>query len=215
LNEVLGEIHKQKIVAIIRGDSTDLIESTVESLYQGGIRLVEITMNTQGALNGIERIKQAFPEMLVGAGTVLDSETARSAIVAGASYILTPTLKASTIEVGNRYNVPVIPGVLTPTEALTAYEAGAKMVKIFPIRSLGPKYISDLHGPLPHLDMMAVGGISLDNASSFIKAGSCALGIGSSLVDNTLVQQGDFTEIEKRARRFVETLNTVPSPNRN
>jgi 2-dehydro-3-deoxyphosphogluconate aldolase / (4S)-4-hydroxy-2-oxoglutarate aldolase len=215
LNEVLGEIHKQKIVAIIRGDSTDLIESTVESLYQGGIRLVEITMNTQGALNGIERIKQAFPEMLVGAGTVLDSETARSAIVAGASYILTPTLKASTIEMGNRYNVPVIPGVLTPTEALTAYEAGAKMVKIFPIRSLGPKYISDLHGPLPHLDMMAVGGISLDNASSFIKAGSCALGIGSSLVDNTLVQQGDFTEIEKRARRFVETLNTVPSPNRN
>jgi 2-dehydro-3-deoxyphosphogluconate aldolase / (4S)-4-hydroxy-2-oxoglutarate aldolase len=215
LNEVLGEIRKQKIVAIIRGDSTDLIESTVESLYQGGIRLVEITMNTQGALNGIERIKQAFPEMLVGAGTVLDPETARSAIVAGASYILTPTLKASTIEVGNRYNVPVIPGVLTPTEALTAYEAGAKMVKIFPIRSLGPKYISDLHGPLPHLDMMAVGGISLDNASSFIKAGSCALGIGSSLVDNTLVQQGDFTEIEKRARRFVETLNTVPSPNRN
>jgi 2-dehydro-3-deoxyphosphogluconate aldolase / (4S)-4-hydroxy-2-oxoglutarate aldolase len=215
LNEVLGEIRKQKIVAIIRGDSTDLIESTVESLYQGGIRLVEITMNTQGALNGIERIKQAFPEMLVGAGTVLDSETARSAIVAGASYILTPTLKASTIEMGNRYNVPVIPGVLTPTEALTAYEAGAKMVKIFPIRSLGPKYISDLHGPLPHLDMMAVGGISLDNASSFIKAGSCALGIGSSLVDNTLVQQGDFTEIEKRARRFVETLNTVPSPNRN
>jgi 2-dehydro-3-deoxyphosphogluconate aldolase / (4S)-4-hydroxy-2-oxoglutarate aldolase len=215
LNEVLGEIRKQKIVAIIRGDSTDLIESTVESLYQGGIRLVEITMNTQGALNGIERIKQAFPEMLVGAGTVLDPETARSAIVAGASYILTPTLKASTIEMGNRYNVPVIPGVLTPTEALTAYEAGAKMVKIFPIRSLGPKYISDLHGPLPHLDMMAVGGISLDNASSFIKAGSCALGIGSSLVDNTLVQQGDFTEIEKRARRFVETLNTVPSPNRN
>jgi 2-dehydro-3-deoxyphosphogluconate aldolase / (4S)-4-hydroxy-2-oxoglutarate aldolase len=215
LNEVLGEIRKQKIVAIIRGDSTDLIESTVESLYQGGIRLVEITMNTQGALNGIERIKQAFPEMLVGAGTVLDPETARSAIVAGASYILTPTLKASTIEMGNRYNVPVIPGVLTPTEALTAYEAGARMVKIFPIRSLGPKYISDLHGPLPHLDMMAVGGISLDNASSFIKAGSCALGIGSSLVDNTLVQQGDFTEIEKRARRFVETLNTVPSPNRN
>jgi 2-dehydro-3-deoxyphosphogluconate aldolase/(4S)-4-hydroxy-2-oxoglutarate aldolase len=215
LSQVLSEIKKHKLVAIIRGDSIQSCEATVNSLYKGGIRIVEITMNTPGALRGIERIRETFPEMVVGAGTVLDAETARSAILAGASFLLAPTLKTSTIELGNRYNVPVVPGVFTPTEALNAYEAGARMVKVFPIRNLGPKYISDIHGPLPHLEIMSVGGISLANAESHLNAGSCALGIGSSLVDDTLVQNGDFQEIEKRARRFVDILDGVESSKRN
>jgi 2-dehydro-3-deoxyphosphogluconate aldolase/(4S)-4-hydroxy-2-oxoglutarate aldolase len=209
----LEEIRRAKLVAIIRSHSTEGLENTVRSLYQGGIRTIEITMNTPGALRGIERVKEMYPDVLIGAGTVLDSETARLAILSGAGFLLTPTLKKDTIETANRYQVPIIPGVMTPTEVLTAYEYGAKMVKIFPIRQLGPKYLTDLQGPLPFVEIMAVGGISLENAASYLQAGACSLGIGSSLVDEKLVQLGDFTEIERRAASFVEIVNKVQSPN--
>ncbi|WP_102272510.1 bifunctional 4-hydroxy-2-oxoglutarate aldolase/2-dehydro-3-deoxy-phosphogluconate aldolase [Cytobacillus massiliigabonensis] len=202
----LDEIKREKLVAIIRSHSSEGLENTVRSLYQGGIRAVEITMNTPGALNGIERVKQLYPDLLIGAGTVLDSETARLAILSGASFLLTPTLKHQTIEIANRYNTPIIPGVLTPTEALTAYEYGAKMVKIFPVSHFGPKYLTDLKGPLPFIETMAVGGISLDNVHTYFKAGANSVGIGSTLVNDQLVQQGDFGEIEKRAAQFVESV---------
>ncbi|UTE77458.1 bifunctional 4-hydroxy-2-oxoglutarate aldolase/2-dehydro-3-deoxy-phosphogluconate aldolase [Rossellomorea sp. KS-H15a] len=203
-SQVIQWIEQHQLVAIIRITSTDEVESVVNSLFKGGIRIVEITMNSPGALRGIERVKEAFPDMVVGAGTVLDPETARSAILAGADFLLTPTLKKETIEMGRRYDVDVIPGVLSPTEALTAYEYGASMVKIFPARTFGPSYIRDLHGPLPQLKCMAVGGIGLDNALSYIEAGAVGLGIGSSLVDERLILSGDFAEIEERARRFVQ-----------
>lgn len=202
--QVIQKIEQHQLVAIIRITSTEEVETVVDSLFKGGIRIVEITMNSPGALQGIERVKEVFPNMVVGAGTVLDPETARSAILAGADFILTPTLKKETIEMGRRYDVPVIPGVLSPTEALAAYESGASMVKIFPARTFGPSYIRDLHGPLPQLKCMAVGGIGLDNAQSYIEAGAVALGIGSSLVDERLILSGDFAEIEERARRFVQ-----------
>lgn len=205
----LEVIRKTKLVAIIRSQTLVGLEETVRSLYQGGIRAIEITLNTPGALSGIEHMKEQFPELLIGAGTVLDSESARLAILSGSSFLLTPTLKKETIETANRYHVPIIPGVLTPTEVLTAYEFGAKMVKIFPIRHLGPKYLSDLRGPLPFVETMAVGGISLENAADYLTAGASALGIGSSLVDEKLVKQGDFAEIERRAARFVEIAQKV------
>lgn len=207
MDETLQKINEEKIVAIIRSSSSDKLESTVKSLYDGGIRMVEVTMNTPGALNGIERIKALYPDMLVGAGTVLDAETARMSILSGASFILSPTLKESTIEMANRYNVLMIPGVFTPTEVLLAHEYGAKMVKVFPIRSLGPSYITDLSGPLPYIKTMAVGGISLENAEEYLKVGANSLGIGSSLVDDKLIQKGDFREIEKRAASFVKIVN--------
>lgn len=213
MNAVINEIKNNQIVAIIRADSTEALEYTVESLYKGGVRIVEVTMNTPGALKGIERLKNLYPELVIGAGTVLDPESARLAILSGASFLLAPTLKESTISVANRYNTPIIPGVLTPTEALTAYEYGAKMVKVFPVRSLGPSYISDLKGPLSQLDIMAVGGISLSNAEDFLNAGTCSLGVGSSLVDNKLIAKGDYVEIEKRAKAFVEIVNRFKSPN--
>ncbi|WP_223634629.1 bifunctional 4-hydroxy-2-oxoglutarate aldolase/2-dehydro-3-deoxy-phosphogluconate aldolase [Planococcus sp. 4-30] len=204
---VIEQVNKHKIVAIIRTDSIDELEQTVESLYKGGIRIVEITLNTPGALEGISSLQNKYPDLIIGAGTVLDPESARQSILAGASFLLAPTLKESTITMANRYNTFVVPGVLTPTEALAAYEYGARMIKIFPARSVGSKYISDLKGPLSQIDIMAVGGISLTNAEEFLKAGSSALGIGSSLVDNKLVKQGEFGEIEKRARDFVELVN--------
>lgn len=209
--DILDEIKRTKLVAIIRSNSLDGLENTVESLYKGGIRVIEVTMNTPGVLNGIEKMKTFYPDLIVGAGTVLDSESARLAILSGANFLLTPTLKQETIEVANRYNVPIVPGVYTPTEVLTAYEYGAKMVKIFPIRSLGSSYLSDLKGPLPFIQTMVVGGISLENAEEYLRAGASSLGIGSSLVDDKLVQQGNFAEIEKRAARYVEIVNKVNS----
>lgn len=200
---ILDSIKKHKIVAIIRTDSLADLELTVESLYRGGIRIVEVTLNTPGALEGIESLTKKFPDLVVGAGTVLDPESARQSILSGATFLLAPTLKESTLHMANRYGTFIVPGVLTPTEALTAYEAGARMVKIFPARSVGPNYIKDLKGPLPHIEVMAVGGISSDNAEAFFKAGCSALGIGSALVDNKLVKQGNFQEIEKRAKEFV------------
>ncbi|MEH7239328.1 bifunctional 4-hydroxy-2-oxoglutarate aldolase/2-dehydro-3-deoxy-phosphogluconate aldolase [Bacillus sp. JJ1562] len=205
----LEKIKMLKLVAIIRNKSAKGLENTVKSLYEGGIRAIEITTNTPGAFKGIEWIKENYPDVLVGAGTVLDSETARLAVLSGAEFILSPTLKKETIETANRYDITIIPGVYTPTEILTAYEYGAKMVKIFPIRQLGPKYIRDLMGPLPFLQVMAVGGISIENAGDFMNAGAVSLGIGGSLVDEKLVQLGDFKEIERRAASFVQLVNKV------
>lgn len=211
---IMEEITEEKIVAIIRSESTENLIKTVDSLYKGGIRVVEVTLNTPGALKGIENLKALYPNLIIGAGTVLDSETARMSILSGASFLLAPTLNQKTIETANRYDVPLIPGVFTPTEALTAYEYGSKMVKIFPIRKLGPAFITDLNGPLPFIRTMAVGGISLENAKEYLDAGAASLGIGSSLVDDNLVRKGNFEEIERRAMRFVEIAKEVHSESR-
>src|SRR5690606_22099862 len=148
---VISQVNKHNIVAIIRTDSINELEQTVQSLYRGGIRIVEITLNTPGALEGIASLQGKYPDLAIGAGTVLDPESARQAILAGATFLLAPTLKESSIAMANRYNTFIVPGVLTPTEALTAYEYGARMIKIFPARSVGSKYITDLKGPLSHL----------------------------------------------------------------
>ncbi|WOV88091.1 bifunctional 4-hydroxy-2-oxoglutarate aldolase/2-dehydro-3-deoxy-phosphogluconate aldolase [Sporosarcina oncorhynchi] len=211
MKTIMEEITEEKIVAIIRSESTENLIKTVDSLYKGGIRVVEVTLNTPGALKGIENLKALYPNLIIGAGTVLDSETARMSILSGASFLLAPTLSQKTIETANRYDVPLIPGVFTPTEALAAYEYGSKMVKIFPIRKLGPAFITDLNGPLPFIRTMAVGGISLENAKEYLDAGATSLGIGSSLVDDNLVRKGNFEEIERRAKRFVEIAKEVHS----
>lgn len=214
LNLTLETVRQEKIVSIIRSDSTENLVKTVDSLYKGGIRVVEVTLNTPNALKGIESLKALYPDLLIGAGTVLDAESATLSIMAGASFLLAPTLKKSTLEAANRYDIPVIPGVFTPTEALTAYEYGAKMVKIFPARQLGPSFFKDLQGPLPQIQTMAVGGISLENAKDYLTAGATSLGIGSSLVDNDLILKGDFEEIERRAAEFVRIADAMRTSKR-
>jgi len=206
LLSILQKIKQEKIISIIRADSITEIEEVVSALYNGGVRVVEITLNTPGALKGIEVIREKFPEMLVGAGTVLDEETARLAILSGASFLLAPTLDENSIRLANRYNVPLIPGVLTPTEIQKAYEYGAQVVKVFPISTLGPGYIKDIKGPLPHVSVMPVGGVDLDNINEYLEAGSFAVGIGSSLVNNQLIKQKQFEEIEKRAKQYVDVV---------
>ncbi|WP_407271341.1 bifunctional 4-hydroxy-2-oxoglutarate aldolase/2-dehydro-3-deoxy-phosphogluconate aldolase [Radiobacillus sp. PE A8.2] len=203
---MLKTIKQHSIISIIRTDYSNELVEVADHLYEAGIRVVEVTMNTPGALRGIEQIKEKYEDMEIGAGTVLDAETARLAILSGASFLLAPTLSKKTIEMGNRYHVPVIPGVFTPTEVLTAYELGAQVVKVFPVGSLGPNYIKDLKGPLSHVDMIPVGGVSKENAQEFLKAGSFALGVGSTIVSNQLVKEKNFAEIGKRAKQFVDVV---------
>lgn len=212
MNSTLAELRKEKIVAIIRLDSIDEIIETAHTLFRSGIKAMEIALDNPKGLKAVEKVKEQLPDALVGVGTVLDPETARLAITSGADFIFTPTLKKETIEVANRYHVPIIPGVLTPTEVLAAYEYGVDTVKIFPIRPFGPKYISDIKGPLPFVDVMPVGGVSIENAEEYLNAGASILGIGSSLVDSKLVHQGNFDEIERRARKLVDIVNKRKAP---
>lgn len=204
MEKIINKIKKHKIISIIRINESSQIESIVGSLYKGGIRVVEVTLNTPNAFEAIKKIRKIYPDMIVGAGTVLDEMSAKLAIDSGASFLLAPILDKKTIELANRYNILIVPGVLTPTEALTAYNYGARMIKIFPARSLSPSYISDLKGPLPQLDIMAVGGISLENAEEFLSKGCSSLGIGGSIVNNYDIEKRNFLAIENKAKEFVE-----------
>lgn len=207
MNNILEIIKEEKIISIIRLSNSEEIPQAVESLQRGGIRLVEITFNTPNALKTISDLKNRFSNLHVGAGTVLDAASARSAIEAGADFLLAPTLNRETIQTGNRYNIPVIPGVYTPTEALNAYEYGAKMVKVFPARSVGISFAKDLKGPMPFIDVMAVGGINPENSGEFLNNKWDAVGIGSSLVNDDLIKESQFEVIESQARTLVNQKN--------
>ncbi|HCS73817.1 MAG TPA: 2-dehydro-3-deoxyphosphogluconate aldolase [Clostridiales bacterium] len=207
--DILKTLGDCKLVSIVRGVEEKDALATADALYQGGIRAIEITMNTTGALRMIEKVKDSFEDkMMIGAGTVLDSENAANAITAGADFILSPTLSLKVIETCNRYSKLAVPGVLTPTEILTAWEAGAQLVKVYPARVFGPKYIKDIKGPLPQVEIMPVGGVSLENASDFIKNGAYALGIGTALVNPEWTSKGDFDKLIKAAEAFVSAVKT-------
>jgi 2-dehydro-3-deoxyphosphogluconate aldolase/(4S)-4-hydroxy-2-oxoglutarate aldolase len=200
------------IVAIIRGQKPELTAPICDSLLSGGVRAVEVTLNTSGALEMITWLAANYgKEMMIGAGTVLDGPSARVAILAGASFVLTPALNPETVTMCHRYGIPIFPGAMTPTEVLTAWELGVAAVKVFPAGRLGPSYFSDLHGPLPQADLMAVGGVTVENAGQFIKAGAVALGVGGELVSRALVEAGDMKGIEQRARAFVEAVREARS----
>jgi len=206
--EILTAIVDIGIVPIVRAESPSSAIRAVEAVINGGIRAAEITMTTPGALQALEKLAGELGERIVlGAGTVLDPETARACILAGAQFIVTPTLRPATIEVARRYSRVIIPGALTPTEVLTAWEAGADMVKVFPCDNVGgPKYIKALKAPLPQVEMIPTGGVNLETAGAFLKAGACAVAVGSELVDSASVRSGGFDVIEDRARRFLEAI---------
>jgi len=206
--EILTAIVDIGIVPIVRAESPSSAIRAVEAVINGGIRAAEITMTTPGALQALEKLAGELGERIVlGAGTVLDPETARACILAGAQFIVTPTLRPATIEVARRYSRVIIPGALTPTEVLTAWEAGADMVKVFPCDNVGgPKYIKALKAPLPQVEMIPTGGVNLETAGAFLKAGACAGAVGSELVDSASVRSGRFDVIEDRARRFLEAI---------
>lgn len=206
-DKVLATIREAGVIAIVRGISSENLIAVADALRAGGIRAIEVTLNTPDALNMIQELRKRYgSDTLIGAGTVLDSETARAAILAGACFIISPSFDRRMVKTCHRYGVLAIPGVLSPTEVLNAWEEGATAVKIFPADCLGPKYIQDLRGPFPHVDMIPVGGISLDNVTEFVKAGAMAVGVGGELVDKRSISEGRFTTITERAVAFTEAV---------
>ena len=201
---IIAGIKQEKVVAVIRKANQTNIVPILEALAEGGIHHVEITAETRQVVSLIEKaVSEVDTSIKVGAGTVLDPETARSVLMAGAAFIVSPTLNIETMRLCQRYGVEHIPGVLTPTEILTAYENGARMVKIFPADSVGPNYIKNIRGPLPHVTAMVTGGITIDNMKDYLQAGSAAVGIGSNLVNaTTITTEEDYRLLTERAKAY-------------
>ncbi|ASN04439.1 2-dehydro-3-deoxyphosphogluconate aldolase [Virgibacillus necropolis] len=202
-------IKTNKIVAVIRHADEHNIVPILEALSKGGVKVVEITAETANVGNVIEAaVNHVHEEVCIGAGTVLDPETAKAVLLAGAEFIVSPTLNTDTLKLTNRYGVLNIPGVLSPTEILTAYEHGAKMVKIFPADTFGPGYIKNILGPLPHVQAMVTGGITLENMNEYLDKGSVAVGIGSNLVNAKMLEtEKDYRQLTINAEHYVAKLN--------
>ena len=196
------------IVPIVRTNSAESAVKSIEAVYAGGIRSAEITMTVPGAVKALEKLADALGDkMVLGAGTVLDPETARICILAGAQFLVTPALRVSTIEVAHRYSKVICPGALTPTEVLTAWEAGADFVKVFPCSNMGgAKYIKALKGPFPQIEMIPTGGVNLDTAADFLKAGSAAVAVGSELIDAQTIKDGNYEIFTERAKQYLEVV---------
>jgi 2-dehydro-3-deoxyphosphogluconate aldolase/(4S)-4-hydroxy-2-oxoglutarate aldolase len=206
--EILSFIAGIGIVPVVRTPSAESAIRSIEAIHRGGVRAAEITMTVPGAIRALEKLADQFGDtIMLGAGTVLDPETARACMLAGAQFFVTPTLKLSTIEMAKRYSKVICPGALTPTEVLTAWEAGADVVKVFPANAMGgPKYIKALKGPLPHIEMIPTGGVNLETAGEFLKAGACAVAVGGELVDSKLIKEGRYDEMEARARQYLQVI---------
>lgn len=192
------------VVAVVRSESSESLVKVVEALADGGVTAAEITFTVPDALDVIRDAKKAIGDALVlGAGTVLDPETARAALLAGAEYLVSPTFNPDVIRLCRRYDKVVMPGAFTPTEVLAAWEAGADVVKVFPADAVGPSYLKALRGPLPQIRLMPTGGVDLNTAEAFLKAGACCLGVGGSLVEPQAVAAGDFARIQDLAARYI------------
>ena len=195
------------VVAIMRANSSDQLLGAAKAVLEGGVAAIEVTMTTPGALDVVRQATAEFgKEVLFGVGSVLDAETARAAILAGAQFVVCPTLKLATIELCKRYSIPVVPGAYTPTEILTAWEAGASAVKVFPANAGGPGYIKAIKAPLPQVSLSAVGGVNLETTAEFIRAGADFVGVGGELVNQKLLDSCDFAAITERARGFCEQV---------
>jgi 2-dehydro-3-deoxyphosphogluconate aldolase/(4S)-4-hydroxy-2-oxoglutarate aldolase len=205
--EVLSRIAEVGILPVIRAQSADEAIQVVEAIREGGVDVLEITMTVPGAITVMEKLAARFSDVLIGAGTVLDAETARACMLAGARFVVSPSLNLGTIEMCRRYSVPVMPGALTPTEVVTAWEAGADVVKVFPCGALGgASYLKSLKAPLPQIELIPTGGVSTKTAADFIQAGALALGVGADLVDLKAVREGNARQVVEKAREYVKIV---------
>lgn len=195
------------IVAVVRSPEGSVLVDVAQALLEGGVEVVEITFTVPAAHRVLEAVRSALGEkILLGAGTVLDPETARIALLSGAEFIVAPTLNLKVIETCKRYGKPVIPGAYTPTEILTAWEAGADIVKVFPADVGGPAYLRAIRAPLPQIRLLPTGGVNLQTAAEFLRAGACALGVGASLVEPKAIANRDFDRITSLAREYVRIV---------
>jgi 2-dehydro-3-deoxyphosphogluconate aldolase / (4S)-4-hydroxy-2-oxoglutarate aldolase len=198
------------IVAVIRVNNASELMDTTIALNQGGVKALEITMTSPGALEVIsEASKKLGTEALLGVGSVLDAETARLAILAGAKFVVGPVLKPDVIQMCKRYNILCIPGAFSPTEIITAWENGADVVKVFPATKLGPSFIKDILGPLPQVKLTPTGGLNLENTAEYIKAGASFVGVGSSLVDKRLITEKKWNELSTLASKYIEAVKNA------
>jgi 2-dehydro-3-deoxyphosphogluconate aldolase / (4S)-4-hydroxy-2-oxoglutarate aldolase len=211
-DRTLARILESGIVAVVRSDSSEPLVKAARALAQGGVTAIEVTFTVPGAIDVIRQVSHELGDSIVlGAGTVLDPETARAAILAGAEYIVAPTLNHEVIRLCRRYDKAVMPGALTPTEVLSAWESGADVVKVFPADVGGPAYLKALRGPLPQIRLMPTGGVDLTTAESFLNAGACCLGVGSALVEPKALAAGDFARIRDLAAQFTAIVRQCRS----
>lgn len=208
-----GDLHRvlhSGIVAVIRSSSSEQLVEVAQALYEGGIDVLEVTFTVPRVLEIIAAVRQALgSKVLLGAGTVLDTESARAAFLAGAEFLVSPVVNKDVISLCNRYDKLVMPGAFTPTEVLTAWEAGADVIKVFPADVGGPNYLKSLHGPLPQVRLLPTGGVNLDTIGDFLRAGACAVGLGGALVEPKAVEAGDMARIRDLAAKYVAAVKTT------
>ena len=211
IDEVLEIVHTHQIIAIVRLNDLSMAIDLSRALLAGGIRALEFTLTNPDAIKALTEVKAALPEFdrgeaVIGIGTVLNADQARASIEAGAQFIVSPATNLATIEVCRQFKVAVMPGALTPTEILTAWEAGASAVKVFPARSVGPSYLKDVREPLPFLRLIPTGGIDRDNLKDYMQNGAFAVGVGSNLIDKQLVAAHDWGALAARAQAWMQAL---------
>jgi len=211
MNETLSQIADGGVVAVLRGVDADQLVAIAEALQAGGVDVVEITADTPAVTDLIGTLTDTFDDLVVGTGTVLDAETAQATIAAGASFVVSPSLHEDVIETCNRYGVVCAPGVMTPTEAIRGYQAGADFVKVFPAKTVGPAHLGAMKGPLGQIPMMPTGGVGPDNAGDYVKAGAFAVGAGGALVDYEAAARGDYEVITETAREFTRVVEDARS----
>src|ERR1700739_2941409 len=204
------------IVAVVRSPDSQQLVEVARALADGGVTVVEITMTVPDALDVVRAVRRALGDrVLLGAGTILDPETARAALLAGAAYLFAPTVHFDVIRLCQRYGKLVMPGAFTPTEILSSWEAGADIVKVFPAEVVGPAFFKALRGPVPQIRLMPTGGVDLTTAAAFLKAGACCLGVGGHLVDPRAVAAGDFNRIRDLARQYVAVVKEARAEQEN
>ena len=207
---ILARLLDCGIVAVLRAPRGDVLADAAEALVAGGVEAIEVTFTVPRAHRVLEQVADRLGDRIVlGAGTVLDPETARAAMLAGAEFIVGPAINPEVIRICRRYGKPVVPGALTPTEVLTAWELGADIVKVFPSDFTGPGYLKALRGPLPQVRLMPTGGVTLQTAADYLRAGACALGIGGALVEPKALAARDLGRIESLARQYVEIVRKI------
>ncbi len=206
--DIFNRMIEEGLIPVVRVTSAQEAMDVADAIKEGGVSFIEITMSVQGAIDVIKELTKKYKDDIVmGAGTVLDTETARAALLAGAQFIVSPTLNLDLISLAHRYSAVVIPGAMTPTEILAAWNAGADMVKVFPAAQLGgPEYLKAIRGPLPQILLVPTGGVNLQNAGAFIKAGATALGVGGELVDKKAIQEKKFQVITENTRAFLKAI---------
>jgi 2-dehydro-3-deoxyphosphogluconate aldolase/(4S)-4-hydroxy-2-oxoglutarate aldolase len=209
-SEVLSLILQHRVIAVVRMTDAQKLKDILAAISDGGVKCLEITMTVPNAVKLIEKTsRSAAPDVLIGAGTVTDPETADAVISAGASFVVGPVFNPHVLKAAHDRNVLVMPGCFSPTEIHTAWKFGADIIKLFPATSLGPKFIKDIHGPLPDVRIIPTGGVSVENAAEWIKAGACAVGIGTDLLDKKMIEAGDYVGLRERARTLVNNIKAV------